>query len=150
MDFPSVPPREAPAPPGLLEGLGAKALFVGRNRLDWIVQLESEEAVRRVNPDQTLLAKVPTRGIIITAKSSTAGYDFVSRAYFPLLGVPEDPVCGSAHCCLGPFWQERLGKDDLVAHQVSKRGGVVYVRCAGERVMLGGKAVTAVRGELTI
>lgn len=150
MDFPAEPPVEAAPPKELLEGLGvSRPLFVGRNRMDWMIQLESEEAVRRVNPDQATLAKVKTRGILITAKSS-GEYDFVSRAFFPLLGVPEDPVCGSAHCCLGPFWGDRLGKDELAGHQVSKRGGVVYVKCAGERVTLSGKAVTVVRGEVTI
>jgi PhzF family phenazine biosynthesis protein len=147
MDFPAERASEAPPPPELLEGLGARPQWVGRNRMDYVALLDSESTLRNLCPDLAMLIKVPTRGIIVTAKSS-GEYDFVSRAFFPRLGVPEDPVCGSAHCALGPFWRERLGKTELTALQVSKRGGVVHVRCAGERVVLGGQAVTIVRGEL--
>lgn len=86
--------------------------------------------------------------MIVTSRASSPGYDFVSRFFAPGAGVPEDPVTGSAHCALGPFWQARLGKNDLVAYQASPRGGVVRVRVAGDRVKLGGKAVTVLRGEL--
>jgi predicted PhzF superfamily epimerase YddE/YHI9 len=86
--------------------------------------------------------------VIVTARAESLGYDFVSRFFAPGSGVPEDPVTGSAHCALGPFWQSRLGKSDFVAYQASPRGGVVRVRVAGERVKLGGKAVTVLRGEL--
>jgi predicted PhzF superfamily epimerase YddE/YHI9 len=113
------------------------------------VLFDSDETVRNLQPDMSMLAKVSTRGIIITAKSSRR-FDFVSRSFFPLLGVPEDQVCGSAHCCLGPFWSERLGKRELTAYQASRRGGIVHVRCAGERVMLSGRAVTTMRGELIV
>lgn len=146
MDFPSEPAEECPAPPGLAAGLGAKLLFVGRNRMDFIALVESEAALRRLQPDQSLLAQVPTRGIIVTAKGSPP-YDFVSRAFFPLCGVPEDHVCGSAHCCLGPFWRVHLAKDELLAYQASQRGGIVHVQCRGDRVILSGRAIMVMRGE---
>jgi PhzF family phenazine biosynthesis protein len=147
MDFPAEPAREVELTVDLFEGLGVRPSFVGRNRMDVIACLDSEQAVRDVVPDQTALGRIKCRGIIITARSSRP-YDFVSRAFFPSCGVPEDPVCGSAHCCLGPFWSERLRKDELVGHQVSKRGGIVRVKCNGERVTLGGIAITVMRGEL--
>jgi PhzF family phenazine biosynthesis protein len=148
MDFPADPPREAELSIDLLDGLGVRPTFVGRSRMDVIACLESEQAVRDVVPNQSALGRIDCRGILITAKSA-GQYDFVSRSFFPRLGVPEDPVCGSAHCCLGPFWSERLGKIELAGHQVSKRGGVVRVRCNGERVTLSGSAITTLRGELT-
>ena len=149
MDFPAEPATEVELSADLLEGLGVRPLFVGRNRMDVIACLESEQAVRAVVPNQTALGRIVCRGIIITARSS-GSYDFVSRAFFPRLGVPEDPVCGSAHCCLGPFWRDRLIKNELVGHQVSKRGGVVRVKCQGERVTLSGNAITVMRGELSV
>jgi PhzF family phenazine biosynthesis protein len=152
LDFPAEPAALEPAPAALLEGLGAPARAAGRNRFDWLVELESEEAVRRLAPDITRLATVPARGVIVTSRarpSATAGaYDFVSRFFAPRLGVPEDPVCGSAHCCLAPYWSERLGKAELVGYQASPRGGVVRVRHRGPRVVLGGQAVTVMKGEL--
>ena len=147
MDFPAEVAAQVDAPPGLVEGLGVQPLWIGRNRMDYVALLESEDVVRELAPVMAELGKVATRGIIVTAKSSDP-YDFVSRAFFPRLGVPEDPVCGSAHCCLGPFWRERLGKNDLIGHQISKRGGVVGASCAGERVTLSGTAVTVLKGEL--
>jgi predicted PhzF superfamily epimerase YddE/YHI9 len=106
--------------------------------------------VRAVSPDFALLRTVTVRGVIVTAPSARPEFDFVSRFFAPAVGVDEDPVTGSAHCCLGPFWAVRLGKSELVGHQVSARGGVVNVRVAGERVFLGGRAVTVLRGELTV
>jgi predicted PhzF superfamily epimerase YddE/YHI9 len=104
--------------------------------------------VRGLRPDLRALAAVPVRGIIVTARSAVPAFDFVSRFFAPASGVPEDPVTGSAHCCLGPFWAGRLGKDELRAYQASARGGVVGVRVAGQRVYLRGRAVTVLRGEL--
>ncbi len=149
MDFPAEPPREVELAADLLEGLGVKPVFVGRNRMDVIACLESEQALRDVIPNQTALGRINCRGILITARSS-GPYDFVSRSFFPRLGVPEDPVCGSAHCCLGPFWSEKLGKRALIGQQVSRRGGIVRVKCDGERVTLSGIAVTTLRGELSV
>ena len=116
--------------------------------MDGLVELEDEQAVRSLRPDFALLARYPVRGVIVTARSDDPDYDFVSRFFAPRAGVPEDPVTGSAHCCLGPYWGERLGKRDLVGYQASARGGVVRVRLAGDRVYLSGQAVTVLRGEL--
>ncbi len=148
MDFPAKPPQQAPAPPGLSEALGAAPRYVGRNQWDYLVELESEAALRGLAPNFRRLAALPVRGLIVTARATTAGFDFVSRFFAPGAGVDEDPVTGSAHCCLGPFWRERLGKDELQAYQASARGGVVGVGVAGERVLLRGQAVTVLRGEL--
>ena len=118
------------------------------SRFDCLVELESEEAVRAIRPDITKLMAVAIRGLIVTGPASTQGVDFVSRFFAPRVGVNEDPVCGSAHCCLGPFWGERLGKTDLLAVQASPRGGVLRIGLRGDRVELAGKAVTVMRGEL--
>jgi len=150
LDFPAKPEQRAEPPENLLEALRVKSLYLGRNQFDYLVLLDSEEAVRAVSPDFALLRSVTVRGVIVTAPSARPEFDFVSRFFAPAVGVDEDPVTGSAHCCLGPFWAARLGKSELVGHQVSARGGVVNVRVAGERVFLGGRAVTVLRGELTV
>jgi PhzF family phenazine biosynthesis protein len=150
MDFPAKPEQPAEPPENLLEALGVKPLYLGRNVFDYLLLLDSEEAVRAVTPDFVLLRRVTVRGVIVTAPSARPEFDFVSRFFAPAVGVDEDPVTGSAHCCLGPFWAARLGKNELVGHQVSARGGVVNVRVAGERVFLGGRAVTVLRGELAV
>lgn len=148
MDFPSEPEQPATAPEGLIEALGVKPRYVGKNRFDYLVQVDSEETLRSLQPDFARLERVTARGIIVTARSAAPRFDFVSRFFAPRSGVNEDPVTGSAHCCLGPFWQTRLGKDEFVAYQASARGGVVRVRVAGARVYLGGQAVTVARGVL--
>lgn len=148
LDFPSEPEEEAEIPSGLVSALGVKPIYVGRNTFDYIVEVDSEETVRNLKPDLPLLAKVEARGIIVTSRSSVKGYDFVSRFFAPRVGINEDPVTGSAHCCLGPFWKSRLNKDEFTAYQASSRGGVVRVRMNGDRVYLNGQAVTVLRGEL--
>lgn len=148
LDFPSEPAPRAPAPEGLIEALGVMPQYVGRNRFDYLVEVDSEESVQSLAPDFLLLAKVSARGVMVTGRSSSPRYDFVSRFFAPASGIDEDPVTGSAHCCLGPFWKERLHKDDLVGYQASARGGIVRVRPAGERVYLSGQAVTVFRGTL--
>jgi PhzF family phenazine biosynthesis protein len=150
MDFPSKPESPAPVPEGLLEALGAAAVHVGRNVFDYLVEVESEDVVRRLRPDSSRIARLPVRGVIVTARAAApgAGYDFVSRFFAPAAGVAEDPVTGSAHCALAPYWAAKLGRDRLVGRQLSARGGTVHVRVAGDRVMLGGNAVTVMRGEL--
>jgi PhzF family phenazine biosynthesis protein len=148
MDFPATPAEPAEVPPDLVLALGTPVEEAGRNGMDWLVRLGSEAAVRGVRPDLTRLATLPVRGVIVTGRASTPGFDFVSRFFAPAVGVPEDPVTGSAHCTLGPFWQRRLGKDDFRAYQASARGGVVGVRVRGNRVLLSGQAVTVCRGEL--
>ncbi|NTU81595.1 MAG: PhzF family phenazine biosynthesis protein [Chloroflexales bacterium] len=148
MDFPATPPVAAAPPPDLAATLGIAPLSVGRSPFDLLVELPDAAAVRELRPDLTRLAQLEVRGVIVTAPGDTPGYDFVSRFFAPQVGVPEDPVTGSAHCCLGPFWGARLGKATLVGYQASARGGVVGVQLAGERVILRGQAVTVLRGEL--
>lgn len=149
MDFPAKPEQPAPAPDGLEQALGVRPVYTGRSLFDWVVEVESEAVVRALTPDMGMLAKVDARGVIVTARAEGGGYDFVSRFFAPRVGVPEDPVTGSAHCALAPFWAARLGRDALTGFQASRRGGIVQVRVAGDRVMLGGQAVTVMRGELT-
>jgi PhzF family phenazine biosynthesis protein len=147
MDFPATAEDTASAPPGLLQALGVTAIYVGKNQFDYLLEVESEEVVRGIQPNFSLLSAVEARGVIVTSRSSTRGYDFVSRFFAPRVGVNEDPVTGSAHCCLAPYWCSKFGKDQLVGYQASPRGGVVRVRVAGNRVYLGGQAVTVLRGE---
>ncbi len=146
LDFPALPVREAPAPEGLRDALGATPVAVGESRFDCVVELESEDAVRGLRPDFAALRALDARGVIVTSRG--AGYDFVSRCFFPKVGIDEDPVTGSAHCALAPYWSERLGRAEMTGYQASARGGVVRVRLAGDRVSLGGQAVTVLEGGL--
>jgi predicted PhzF superfamily epimerase YddE/YHI9 len=148
LDLPAEPATTVAPPAGLLEALGAPARWVGRNRLDYVVEVDDENAVRALAPDLRALAAIDTRGVIVTARAATPGFDFVSRFFAPRLGIPEDPATGSAHCCLAPLWAARLGTPRLTALQVSTRTGVVRAEVAGERVVLSGQAVTVHRGEL--
>ena len=148
LDFPAMPADAAEPPSGLVEALGVVPRFVGKTRCDYIVLVDSEQALVSIEPNFRQLGAVKTRGVIVTAAASDPRFDFVSRFFAPAVGIDEDPVCGSAHCCLGPFWAERLGKNELAAYQASAHGGHVHVRVAGDRVILGGQAVTVLRGEL--
>ena len=148
MDFPAEPAETASAPDGLARALGAEPTYVGRNRFDYLIEVDAQATVEQITPDMRRLRELETRGIIVTARAETEGFDFVSRFFAPNTGVDEDPVTGSAHCCLGPYWQHRLGRDTLTARQVSERGGSVKVTVRGERVTLSGQAVTVLRGEL--
>ena len=149
LDFPAEPDEVVDAPGGLVEALGVEPTYLGRNRFDYLVELRDETTVKAVSPDFRRLAALRTRGVIVTARSDAPEYDFVSRFFAPGAGVDEDPVTGSAHCCLGPYWQRRLGRDTFTARQVSPRGGVVGVRVASDRVFLSGQAVTVFTAELT-
>lgn len=150
LDFPSTPVTSASPPAGLTDALSATPLFVGRSRFDVFVELESEDAVRRLDPDLAALGRIDARGVVVTSRAGPQrGYDFVSRFFAPQSGVPEDPVTGSAHCALAPYWAAKLGKTELVGYQASPRGGTVRARLDGDRVHLGGQAVTVLRGELT-
>ena len=131
-----------------LEALCVTPRYVGRNAFDYLVEVDSETTVRGLKPDFTLLAQIPVRGVIVTARADSDGYDFVSRFFAPASGVNEDAVTGSAHSCLAPFWSARLGKKEFVAYQASARGGVLRLRMNGDRVVIGGQAVTVLRGEL--
>ena len=152
MDFPAEPFEPADAPPGLLDALGVLPAFVGRNRMDYGILLDDEAAVRDVTPDMSRLATVDTRGVVVTAPAREGtDYDFVSRFFGPRVGVPEDPVTGSAHCALGPFWADQLGKTRLMGRQVSARGGTVRIQVEAAdspRVLLMGQAVTVLHAEL--
>jgi PhzF family phenazine biosynthesis protein len=151
LDFPSKPVSRAAQRPELeaLEtALGAGLRSAWMNEFDMLVELDSEAAVRALRPDFTRLKRFAVRGIIATSRASAPGYDFVSRFFAPASGIDEDPVTGSAHCCLGPFWAERFDRTEFLAYQVSERGGVVRVSVRGDRVLLGGQAVTVLRGEL--
>jgi PhzF family phenazine biosynthesis protein len=148
LDFPLAPAQAAEPPADLLPALGVTARYVGRNQFDYLVEVESEAVLRQMKPDFTRLKNVASRGTIVTARSSDPRFDFVSRFFAPAVGLNEDPVTGSAHCCLGDFWHKRLGKSDLRAFQASARGGTLRVRVEGERVFLAGKAVTVAAGEL--
>lgn len=150
LDFPATPAAPADPPGGLLEALGVGPVrWVGLGRLDYLVELEDEAAVRDLAPDVGRLGWLGSRGVIVTAAASgTGAYDFVSRFFAPGAGIDEDPVTGSAHCALGPFWAGRLGRDELTGFQASARGGLVQVRPEGDRVLLGGRAVTVLRGQL--
>ena len=149
LDFPALPIEEAACPRELSEALGCEPLSVHVNQLPaYLAELDSAETVRRLQPDFARLRGVGSGVCIVTARSDSGPYDFVSRFFGPGVGIDEDPVTGAAHCSLGPYWAERLGKTELVGHQVSKRGGVVKVRVRGDRVDLLGHAVTVLRGEL--
>jgi predicted PhzF superfamily epimerase YddE/YHI9 len=155
LDFPATPAAPVDPPGGLLEALGPGPVrWVGLGRLDYLVELADEAAVRELAPDLRWLERLGDRGVIVTAASAdgagagAGGYDFVSRYFAPGAGIAEDPVTGSAHCALGPFWAGRLGRDELTGFQASARGGLVQVRPRGDRVLLGGRAVTVLRGQL--
>ncbi len=148
LDFPLLHEREVSAPPGLNEALGITPLYVGQSRHDLLVHVATDGAVRAARPDFTRLKAIATRGVILTAKSTSHEFDFVSRFFAPAAGIDEDPVTGSAHCCLASFWARQLGKHEFVAYQASARGGIVKVRVEGERAILSGQAVTVTRGEL--
>ena len=153
LDFPALPPRPAAPPAGLIEALGlvdpgSQPSYIGQTKYDYLLVLPSPQAVRSCRPDFRQLIQVPTRGIIITSRSDDERYDFLSRTFFPSIGVDEDPVCGSAHCSTSVYWGEQLGKSQLLAWQASPRGGAVHMRIAGDRIILGGQAVTVWEGEL--
>ena len=147
LNFPATPPVETDCPSELEAALGVKPLWTGKNDFDYLVELESAQAVRELSPDFNLLMNLKARGVIVTAGGENE-FDFVSRYFAPSFGINEDPVTGSAHCTLGPYWKSKLNKETFRAYQASKRGGVVNVTIAGNRVCLGGKAVTIMRGQL--
>jgi len=169
LEFPALPASPIDPPPELGRALGVEPRYVGRSRFDLLVELDDEAAVRSLEPDLGLLRRIDARGVIVTARAgggsaradgatAHAGgatahadgreFDFVSRFFAPRVGVDEDPVTGSAHCVLGPYWQKRLGRDEFLAYQASPRGGVVRVAVDGPRVRLAGRAVTVLRGQL--
>jgi PhzF family phenazine biosynthesis protein len=150
MDFPAKVAERCEPADGLIEALGAHPVGVARNEFDYLVEMASEDDVRALSPDFAMLRRIPVRGVIVTSRASTKAFDFVSRFFAPGSGVDEDPVTGSAHCALAPYWAPRLGKNDFVAYQASPRGGVLHVTLVGNRVRLAGRAVTVLRGDLAV
>ncbi|NUQ33749.1 MAG: PhzF family phenazine biosynthesis protein [Planctomycetaceae bacterium] len=148
LDFPSEAPIEAPQSIDWQAMFGPSARQAGRkkNRMDFLLEFESEDEVRTLSPDFAKLANVDCRGVIVTARAKNKPYDFVSRFFAPKAGVNEDPVTGSAHCCLAPYWAAKLGKTSLIGYQASARGGVVRVNLQNDRVILGGKAMAVFEG----
>lgn len=150
LDFPAEPAMMVEPPEAVLEALGIKPVYAGKNRFDYLIEVESEDIVRSIRPDFKLLSQATERGVMVTAISDGKEYDFVSRFFAPAVGINEDPVTGSAHCCLGPYWGERLGKSELSAYQASERGGVLRIRVEKERVRIAGMAITVIKGELLV
>ena len=149
LDFPARASEQVEPPDGLLDSLGLHEVrYVGRNVDDYVIELASEDEVRAIRPDFKRLGTIPVRGVIVTGASKD--YDFVSRFFGPAVGVDEDPVTGSAHCALTPYWSAKLGKSEMLAYQASARGGEIRVRLDGDRVKLRGHAVTVLRGDLVV
>jgi predicted PhzF superfamily epimerase YddE/YHI9 len=149
LDFPAKLETASEPPPGLLEALGARPKYVGKNQFDYLVEVEESDLLK-MSPNHGLLRTIPVRGVIVTSKSTDPAFDFISRFFAPGSGIDEDPVTGSAHTALTPFWASRLGKTTMMARQASARGGVLRVTLKGDRVLMGGQAVTTLRGELLV
>jgi len=150
LDFPATPARPCEPPPYLLDAFRASGAPTFKNQFDYMVVLEKPARLRELKPDARLLRAIECRGVIVTSPSDEPGVDFLSRFFAPAVGVDEDPVTGSAHCTLAPYWAQRLGHPKLVGRQISDRGGTVRVEAAGERVLLGGQAVTVVKGTIGV
>ena len=148
LDFPMTRAEPVEPPPGLSDMIGSVPKFVGRSRFDLLIELADAVELHELEPDFVGLSNLPVRGFIVTAKSDVPEYDFLSRFFAPAAGVQEDPVTGSAHCALAPYWAEKLGKTEMTGFQASLREGVVKVKCTGDRVKLRGQAVTMMCGEL--
>jgi predicted PhzF superfamily epimerase YddE/YHI9 len=150
LDFPADSVTEAPAPPDIVQAIGAKPIFICKGGEDYLIEIDNEDKLRSLSVDLEKLKKIPSRGFIVTAKAAAGseGYDFVSRFFAPLVGIDEDPVTGSAHCTLAGFWGEKLGKSEMIGYQASVRGGYVNVRLGDNRVTLGGCAVTVYAAHL--
>lgn len=148
LDFPATPAIACEAPPELVDALGAFPRWCGKTEFDYLLEFETESAIRELKPDFTKLRAIPSRGVIVTSIAADSNFDFVSRFFAPAAGIDEDPVTGSAHCALAPFWRERLSKDTCTAYQASPRGGVVKTTVQNSRVLLTGQCVTVMRGEL--
>jgi PhzF family phenazine biosynthesis protein len=149
LDFPAATAEEIEEPAGLSAALGVKTGWVGRNHQnDLLVLVADPEIVHTLAPDFEALKAIDSRGVCVTAAGGRT--DFVSRFFAPRVGIDEDPVTGSAHCMLAPFWASRLGSDTLTGHQASERGGLVGIRLQADRVILSGTAVTIIDGELRI
>ena len=147
LDFPVVIAESCSGPAGLVESLGVSALNIARNKFDYLVEVGTTNEVRAATPNFSQLGTIEARGVILTAKDDTGQYDFVSRFFAPASGINEDPVTGSAHCCLAHYWGARLNKTSMVGLQASQRGGVVQVELRADRVILSGQGFIFARGE---
>ncbi|HKM42600.1 MAG TPA: PhzF family phenazine biosynthesis protein [Limnochordia bacterium] len=145
LDFPLEEDEEVDPPQELVDGLGVPFLYVGKNRMDYLVEVESETVLRSLKPNMETLTKLANRGVMVTCQPESDEFDFVSRFFAPALGIDEDPVTGSAHCCLGPYWRRKLGKDEFTAYQASKRGGILQIK-VDDRVYIRGQARTVFSG----
>jgi PhzF family phenazine biosynthesis protein len=150
LDFPAIASHAAESPPDMAAALGAEPREVLRGSFDLLCVMNDAATVRALRPDLAAIARWDTRGVLVTAPGDVPGIDFVSRCFFPALGVPEDPVTGSAHCALAPYWRGILGRDEVVGFQASARGGTVRGTVAGDRVHLTGRAVTTLTGVLRV
>ena len=152
LNFPARPPL--PKPPewadAVVGALGIKPVYIGMSAEDVLFEAADEEAVRSIKPDFATLRSLPARGVIVTSRSSDKRFDFVSRFFAPAVGVDEDPVTGSSHTVLVPYWAGRLGRTSFTAFQASARGGILYLRLDGDRVRITGSAVTVIRGEILV
>ncbi len=148
LDFPANSVEPIPSPEGLLTALGVEGKFTGWDGTDYLVEVETEKMIADLKPDLQALKAFPIRGVIVTSRADSPKYDFVSRFFGPGAGIDEDPVTGSAHCSLGPFWATRMNKQEMLGYQASSRGGFVKVALKDDRVLLGGQAVTVFRGQL--
>jgi PhzF family phenazine biosynthesis protein len=150
LNFPTLSEEPATVPWEITIGLGVTPTYSGRFGARYLIEVETEDIVRNLCPNFTALRALPERGVTVTSLASSSDYDFVSRYFAPWVGVDEDPVTGSTHCCLGPYWSKRLGKKELKAYQASERGGVIHIRIQDERVCLGGEAITVMHGTLLV
>jgi len=150
LEFPCIHEEATVAPDLLMEALGVEPAYVGKSQLDYLVEVKSEDTVKNLKPKINLIAKLPVRGVIVTSRSNSTKYDFISRFFSPAQGLDEDYVTGSAHCCLGPYWKRKLKKSDLTAYQASERGGILKVKVLDDNVLLSGKAVTLFEGNLLV
>ncbi|MGE7926098.1 PhzF family phenazine biosynthesis protein [Viridibacillus arvi] len=150
LQFPAIIEENVVAPELLIKALGVEPVYVGKSRLDYLVEVESEEIVRNLNPNIDLIAQLPVRGVIVTSLSNANEFDFVSRFFSPAQGIIEDYVNGSSHCCLGPYWKNKLHKTDFTAYQASERGGIIKVKVLDDTIFLSGKSITFFEGKLTV
>lgn len=148
LNFPALSLLPAVAPVALCRALGVEPIYVQKFGTRYLIEVADESAVRALRPDFTALRTMDERGVVVTSRTASGDHDFVSRYFAPWVGIDEDPVTGSVHCALTPYWAAQLGKQELVAYQASARGGLLYVRLEGDRVVLGGHAVTIAKGEL--
>jgi PhzF family phenazine biosynthesis protein len=150
LNFPTQPPEQIEAPVGILTALGINPVYCGKNGGKYLFEVENEKIIRELKPDFAAVKEQTLEDVIVTSVASIPGFDFISRFFAPGIGINEDPVTGSAHCVLAPYWQTRLGKSEFLAYQASARGGVLRVRSANDRTFIGGQAVTVFKTELPV